>query len=80
MGTSITTDVGQAIDAIRPALQADGGDIVLRDVDGDGVVHVELVGACGTCPISTTTLQAGVERIIKDRVPGVSAVEAVDAA
>jgi len=43
-------------------------------------VHVELVGACGTCPISTTTLRAGVERIIKDRVPGVSAVEAVDAA
>jgi Fe-S cluster biogenesis protein NfuA len=74
------TDVVQAIDAIRPALQADGGDIVLRDVDGDGVVHVELVGACGTCPISTTTLKAGVERIIKDRVPGVSAVEAVDAA
>jgi len=74
------TDVVQAIDAIRPALQADGGDIVFRDVDGAGVVHVELVGACGTCPISTMTLKAGVERIIKDRVPGVSAVEAVDAA
>ena len=74
------TDVVQAIDAIRPALRADGGDIVFRDVDGAGVVHVELVGACGTCPISTMTLKAGVERIIKDRVPGVSAVEAVDAA
>ena len=70
----------QAIDAIRPALQADGGDIVFRDVDDAGVVHVELVGACGTCPISTTTLKAGVERIIKDRVSSVSAVEAVDAA
>jgi len=72
--------VVQAIDAIRPALQADGGDIVFRDVDDAGVVHVELVGACGTCPISTTTLKAGVERIIKDRVSSVSAVEAVDAA
>jgi len=74
------SDVVQAVDAIRPVLQADGGDIVFRDVDDAGVVHVELVGACGTCPISTTTLQAGVERIIKDRVPAVSAVEAVDAA
>jgi Fe-S cluster biogenesis protein NfuA len=74
------TEVQSAIEAIRPALQADGGDIVFRDIDDDGVVHVELVGACGTCPISTMTLKAGVERIIKDRVPGVSAVEAVDAA
>ena len=74
------TEVQSAIDAIRPALQADGGDIVFREIDADGVVHVELVGACGTCPISTMTLKAGVERIIKDRVPGVSAVEAVDAA
>jgi Fe-S cluster biogenesis protein NfuA len=74
------TEVLEAIDAIRPALQADGGDIVLRSIDDDGVVHVELVGACGTCPISTMTLKAGVERIIKDRVPGVSAVEAVDEA
>ena len=53
---------------------------MLRDVDETGVVRVELVGVCGSCPIATTTLQAGVERIIKDRVPGVSAVEAVDAA
>lgn len=73
------TDVAAAIDAIRPALQVDGGDIVFRDVNDEGVVHVELVGACGSCPISTMTLKAGVERIIKDRVPGVSAVEAVEA-
>jgi len=80
LATTMESDVVQAVDAIRPVLQADGGDIVFRDVDDAGVVHVELVGACGTCPISTTTLQAGVERIIKDRVPAVSAVEAVDAA
>jgi Fe-S cluster biogenesis protein NfuA len=63
-----------AIDLIRPALQSDGGDIVLREVDAEGVVHVTLVGACGTCPISMQTLKAGVERIIMDRVPGVTRV------
>ena len=72
-------DVLEALDAIRPALQADGGDIVFKELDDDGVVHVELVGACGTCPVSTMTLKAGVERIIKDRVPGVTAVEDVNA-
>jgi len=73
---STEADVLEAIDAIRPALQADGGDIVFKSIDDDGVVHVELVGACGTCPVSTMTLKAGVERIIKDRVPGINAVEA----
>lgn len=66
----------EAIELIRPALQADGGDIVFRNVDDDGVVHVSLVGACGTCPVSTMTLKAGVERIIMDRVPGVTEVVA----
>ena len=64
----------EAIDLIRPALQSDGGDIVFNNVDPDGVVHVSLVGACGTCPVSTMTLKAGVERIIMDRVPGVTEV------
>jgi Fe-S cluster biogenesis protein NfuA len=73
---SVEPDVLEAIEAIRPALQADGGDIVFKSIDDAGVVHVELVGACGTCPVSTMTLKAGVERIIKDRVPSVSAVEA----
>ena len=73
---SMEADVLEAIDAIRPALQADGGDIVFNAIDDDGVVHVELVGACGTCPVSTMTLKAGVERIIMDRVPGVTAVVA----
>ena len=63
-----------AIDLIRPALQSDGGDIVFEHLDDDGVVHVSLVGACGTCPISMQTLKAGVERIIMDRAPGVTAV------
>ena len=64
----------EAIDAIRPALQSDGGDIIFRGVDDDGVVSVELVGACGSCPVSTMTLKAGVERIIMDRAPGVTSV------
>jgi len=66
----------EAIEAIRPALHADGGDIVLNGVDAHGVVHVSLVGACGTCPVSMMTLKAGVERIIMDRVPGVTEVVA----
>ena len=68
----------EAIDMIRPALQSDGGDIVDNgiDVDADGVVHVTLVGAYGSCAVSTMTLKAGVERIIMDRVPGVTEVVA----
>lgn len=68
-----------AMDAIRPALQADGGDIELVRVDDRGRVFVNLVGACGTCPISTGTLKGGVERILKDRVPGVTEVVDVSA-
>ena len=68
------TAVLEAIDLIRPALQSDGGDIVFQELDADGVVHVSLVGACGTCPVSTQTLKAGVERIIMDRVPGITGV------
>ncbi|MDE0118300.1 MAG: NifU family protein [bacterium] len=67
--------VAQVIEAIRPAVQADNGDIFLRGVDEDtGVVTVELVGACVSCPASTVTLKAGVERILKDRVEGVTEV------
>ncbi len=67
--------VEATIEVIRPALQADGGDIVLLDVDEvTGIVSVELVGACGTCPASTSTLKAGIERIMRDRVDGVTEV------
>lgn len=68
-----------ALDVIRPALQADGGDLDVVEVTDDGVVRVTLTGACGTCPISTTTLKAGIERILKDRVPGVTEVVDVSA-
>lgn len=67
--------VETTIEVIRPALQADGGDIVLHDVDETtGVVSVELVGACVGCPASTQTLKAGIERIMRDRVDGVTEV------
>jgi Fe-S cluster biogenesis protein NfuA len=66
----------EAIEAIRPALQSDGGDIVFNGIDADDAVHVTLVGACGTCPVSMMTLKSGVERIIMDRVPGISEVVA----
>ena len=67
--------VEACIEIIRPALQADQGDIELIDVDeATGVVTVRLVGACGTCPVSTQTLKGGIERILRDRVDGVTEV------
>ena len=63
------------LDYIRPALLADGGDMILTGVNG-GTVNLELVGACGGCPISESTVTAGIERILKDRVPGVTEVVA----
>jgi Fe-S cluster biogenesis protein NfuA len=74
----VRQQVEETIKAIRPALQADGGDIMLKDVDeATGVITVQLVGACGTCPASTQTLKAGIERIMKDRIDGVTEVVAV---
>ncbi|TML63612.1 MAG: NifU family protein [Actinobacteria bacterium] len=70
--------VKEVVELIRPAVQADGGDIILVGVDeDDGVVNLQLVGACGTCPSSVLTLKAGIERIMMDRVPGVREVIAV---
>ena len=71
--------VEETIEVIRPALQADGGDIVLRDVDEvTGVVSVTLTGACVGCPASTQTLKAGIERIMRDRIDGVTEVISVE--
>ncbi len=68
--------VETALDQVRPALQADGGDVELVDVK-DGVATVRLTGACGSCPMSTMTLQMGVERVIKEEVPEIKEVVAV---
>jgi len=73
-------EIEKIIEAIRPAIQADQGDIELIDIDEDtGIVTVELMGACVTCPASTQTLKAGIERIMKDRVEGVTEVVEVNA-
>ncbi len=70
--------VAEVVKIIRPAVQADQGDIFLRGVDAEtGVVSVELVGACVTCPASTQTLKDGLERILKQRVEGVTSVQHV---
>jgi Fe-S cluster biogenesis protein NfuA len=70
-------EVKKVLDMIRPALQADGGDVELVEVGDDGVVKVRLVGACGHCPMSTMTLKMGIERTLKDKVPGVKEVVSV---
>ena len=64
------------LEYIRPALQADGGDLILLGTDDDGTVNLEMVGACGGCPMSMMTLKAGIERILTERVPGVTSVNA----
>ncbi|TLM79798.1 MAG: NifU family protein [Actinobacteria bacterium] len=69
--------VQAALDKIRPALQADGGDVELVEVTDEGVVKVQLVGACRGCPMSQITLANGVERVLKEEVPEVLRVEPV---
>lgn len=66
--------VQAALDKVRPALQRDGGDVVLVDVTPDGVVKVKLTGACGGCPMSTYTLKQGIERTLKQAIPEVKEV------
>ena len=68
--------VEAALKKIRPALQADGGDVELVDVK-DGVVKLRLRGACAGCPMATMTLQHGIERVLKEQVPGIKAVVAI---
>ncbi len=67
--------LAETLEYIRPAVQADGGDLILLGTDG-GTVNIQMVGACGGCPLSMMTLKAGIERILIDRVPGVEEVNA----
>ncbi len=68
--------VEEALNKIRPALQRDGGDVELIDVEGD-VVKIRLTGACGGCPMSQMTLKMGIERILKKEIPEIKEVVAV---
>ena len=70
-------EVVKALEKVRPALQADGGDVELIDVQ-EGIVTVRLTGACGGCPMSQMTLKQGIERANREAVPGVRGVESVD--
>ena len=74
---ALRPSVQQVLDLIRPAVQSDGGDVELVNVTSDGVVHVRLHGACVGCPSSAITLQTGIERSLKQRVPGVTRVVAI---
>jgi Fe-S cluster biogenesis protein NfuA len=69
-------DVQAVLEQIRPALQADGGDVELVDIN-EGVVHLRLIGACNGCPMSTMTLKMGIERILKERIPEITKVVSV---
>jgi Fe-S cluster biogenesis protein NfuA len=69
--------VEQALAKIKPALQADGGDVELVDVDDNGVVKVKLTGACAGCPVASITLKQGIERILKEQIAEVKEVVAV---
>jgi len=69
-------NVEKALDKIRPALRADGGDVELVEVK-DGVVKVKLTGACGGCPMSQLTLKMGIERLLKQEIPEIKEVVAV---
>jgi Fe-S cluster biogenesis protein NfuA len=71
--------VEDALDMIRPYLMADGGSVRVLDITPDMVVELELLGACGSCPMSTMTLRAGIEQALKRSVPQISRVEAVNA-
>ena len=67
-------EVEKVLQLVRPALQADGGDVELVDVTPEGVVSVRLKGACGSCPMSTMTLKMGIERTLKEKIPAVKSV------
>jgi len=69
--------VEEALNMVRPSLQADGGDVQLVDVNENGVVKVRLQGSCAGCPMSQMTLKMGIEKILKQNVPEIDRVESV---
>jgi Fe-S cluster biogenesis protein NfuA len=78
MLNTVETKIEEILESIRPALKADGGDVEFLGFDEvEGVVELRLLGACEDCPISMMTLKEGIERRLKDGVPGVSGVKAV---
>lgn len=83
METTIETNnlrekVEKALESIRPYLHTDGGDVKILEITEDGLVRLELLGSCGTCPMSAMTLKAGIEEAIIKAVPEILVVEAVN--
>lgn len=74
----VRSRVEKVLNLIRPAVQSDGGDVELVDVTPEGVVRIRMHGACVGCPSSSMTLQMGIERNLKEHIPEVTAVQAVD--
>jgi Fe-S cluster biogenesis protein NfuA len=70
--------INKALDQIRPYLQADGGDVVVKEITQDMILKVKLTGACNGCPFSVHTMQAGVEQVIRKEIPEIRQVLAVD--
>ena len=76
--TDLLERIDKALDGIRPYLETDGGNVKIVEVTDDMTVRLELLGACGSCPMSTMTLKAGVEEAIKKAVPEIKHVEALN--
>ncbi len=70
--------VENALDNIRPYLAADGGNVKILEITEEGILKIELLGACGSCPMSAMTLKAGIEESVRKSVPEISKVEAVN--
>ena len=78
MQEDLIQQVENALESIRPYLQADGGNVKVLDVNAAGVVRLELLGACGSCPMSAMTFKAGIEEAIKREGPQIKGIEAVN--
>lgn len=75
---SLLERVEVALDSIRPYLETDGGNVSIAEITPDNVVKLQLLGSCGSCPMSIMTLKAGIEQAIKKAVPEITAVEALN--
>lgn len=78
MQQDLIQEVDKALESIRPYLEADGGNVKVVEVSEDGVVKLELLGACGSCPMSAMTFKAGIEEAIKREVPQITGIEAIN--
>lgn len=80
MQQTLESRVEAALDSIRPYLEADGGNVRVIEITANNVLKLEMLGNCGSCPMSAMTLKAGVEEAVKRAVPEITAVEAINVA